>query len=366
MRWSWRIGRIAGIPIAVHGTFVIFLAWVAWGQFMLRHRLADAGTALLIILLLFGTVLLHELSHALTAKRFGIPTRDILLLPIGGVSRMERLPANPRQELAVALAGPALNLVLAGVLFLALALRTPLAGAPPKPWAAGDLLAKLFWVNISLAVFNLLPAFPMDGGRVLRAILALRMDRVQATRIAAQIGQGLALWFGLLGLFFNPMLLFIALFVWIGAAEEAMHEQITSALGEVPVSRAMITAFQTLSPDDALEQAVQHILAGFQQDFPVVEAGRLVGVLTRSRLLAALVQQGARAPVREVMQRQFETAEPSDRLERALARLHRCDCHTLPVVERGRLVGIVTMENIGELLMIRAALSKRAEGNGAS
>jgi Zn-dependent protease/CBS domain-containing protein len=366
MRWSWRIARIAGIPIAVHGTFVILLAWVAWAHFLLRHRLADVGEGLVFILLLFGIVLLHELSHALTAKRFGIPTRDILLLPIGGISRMEQMPTNPRQELIVALAGPALNLTLAGLLFLVLAPGTRTAGLAPTSWVAGQLLVKLFWANVSLAVFNLLPAFPMDGGRVLRAILTLRMDRVRATQIAAQIGQGLALWFGFLGLFFNPMLLFIALFVWIGAAEEAMSEEMKSAIGDVPVSRAMITTFQTLSPSDTLAQAVEHVLAGFQQDFPVVDEGQLVGVLTQARLLAALARQGDQAPVREAMQRQFETAEPSEMLEDALARLHRCDCRALPVADRGRLVGIVTMENVGELLMIQAALRKRAGGSGAA
>ncbi len=364
MRWAWRLGQIAGISVHVHGTFLFLLAWVAMSRFLIRHRIVDAIDGLVFILLLFGIVVIHELAHALAAKRFGIATRDIILLPIGGVSRMERMPSRPTQELLVALAGPAVNIALAGVLWLVLAPGAGLAGLTPTSWVGGPLLIKLFWANVSLAVFNLLPAFPMDGGRVLRAFLAMRMDRARATQIAANIGQGLALWFGFLGLFVNPVLLFIALFVWIGAAEEAMAAQMHSALGDVPVSRAMITEFQTLAPTDTLAQAVEHVLAGFQQDFPVVEAGQVVGVLTQGRLLAALAQRGEGTRVREVMQQQFETAEPAEMLEQALARLHRHDCHTLPVAQHGRLVGMVTMENVGELLMIQAALRKRANGRG--
>ena len=356
MKWSWRIARISGIDIYLHGTFLILLAWVALSHLLEGHGVTDAAAGLVFVSTLFGIVVLHELGHAITAQRFGIRTRDITLLPIGGVARLERMPEKPWQELLVALAGPVVNVVLAVLLVAAL---VPLEGAAAVNDVAlvgGRFLAKLVWVNVGLAVFNLLPAFPMDGGRALRAVLAMRMDYVQATQVAASIGQGLALLLGFVGLFANPFLVFIALFVWIGAAGEAAGVQMKSALRGIPISRAMVTEFRTLSPDDSLRRAVDHVLAGFQNDFPVIEDGRVVGVLTRADLLAALPQRGTEAMVGEVMQRQFEIADPAEMAEDVFARLQGEACHSLPVIQAGRLVGIVTMENVGELVALQAAL----------
>jgi Zn-dependent protease/CBS domain-containing protein len=359
MKWSWRIARVSGIDIYLHGTFLILLVWVAVSHLLQGHGMTDAMAGLLFISTLFGIVVLHELGHAITAQRFGIRTRDITLLPIGGVARLERMPEKPWQELLVALAGPAVNVVLAALLYVVL---VPIEGAAAMHDVAlvgGQFLAKLVWVNVGLAVFNLLPAFPMDGGRALRALLAMKMDYVQATQVAASIGQGLALLLGFVGLFSNPFLVFIALFVWIGAAGEAAVVQMKSALHGIPISRAMITEFRTLSSNDSLTHAVDHILTGFQHDFPVVEDGRVVGVLTRADLLTALPQRGPEATVGEVMHRQFETADPSEMAEDVFARLQHDACHSLPVIRAGRLVGIVTMENVGELLALQVALRPR-------
>lgn len=357
MKWSWRLGRIAGIDVYMHATFLLLLAWVGMSHWLARHDVADVMRGVGFILALFGIVVLHELGHALTARRFGIRTRDITLLPIGGVARLERMPEDPKQELLVALAGPAVNVALAAILFAILVPATTLAQLHEVRLVGGHFLAKMMWVNVSLAVFNLIPAFPMDGGRVLRALLAMRMDYVRATQVAASIGQGLAFVFGFIGLFTNPFLVFIALFVWMGAAGEAGMVQIKSALGGIPISRAMITEFRTLRPGDSLASAVEHILAGFQQDFPVVdEAGQIVGVLTRADLMKALAQRGQDAPVAEVMQPRFETADPGEMAEQVFARLQDCHCHSLPVVRDGRLVGIVTPDNVAEFLMIQEAL----------
>jgi len=226
MKWSWRIGRIAGIDVYVHATFLLLLAWVAVSHYLENQRLADAAYGLFFIITLFGIVVLHELGHALTARRFGIRTRDITLLPIGGLARLERMPEDPKQELLVALAGPAVNVVLAGVLIAILACTSGLATLNDVKLVGGSFLANLVVVNIALAVFNMLPAFPMDGGRVLRAFLAMRMDYVRATQVAANIGQALALMLGFIGLTSNnPLLIFIALFVWMGAAQEASMVQ---------------------------------------------------------------------------------------------------------------------------------------------
>jgi len=356
MKWSWRIGRLAGIDLYMHVTFVLLLGWVAINYYAARRSIADALIGVAFILCLFAIVVLHELGHALTARRFGIPTRDITLLPIGGVARLERMPDDPRQELLVALAGPAVNVVLAAICFLLLQLG---GGVPPvsdMARADGSFLSRMLWINVSLVVFNLLPAFPMDGGRVLRALLAMRMDYVRATRAAATVGQAMAVLFGFVGLFANPFLVLIALFVWIGAAGEAATVQLRAAVERVPVQRAMITDFRSLAPGDPLSRAVQHVLVGFQEDFPVVDGGRLAGVLTRADLLKALAERGVEARVGDVMQRDFETADPRDMLDGVLARLQQRQM--LPVLSNGHLVGLLTKANLGELLMVEDALRK--------
>jgi predicted transcriptional regulator len=206
-------------------------------------------------------------------------------------------------------------------------------------------------------LFNLVPAFPMDGGRMLRAALAMRLDYVHATQVAATVGQGLAFLFGLLGLVAGvPMLLFIALFVWIGAAQEASLAQMKAALGGIPVRRLMITDFRALRPDDTLQRAIELTLATTQRDFPVVEGDRVVGVLTQQKLIRALAELGRDAPVASVMERDFQLAELSEMIEPAFLRLQTCNCSTLPVIDAGRLVGLLTLENVGEFLSIQSAL----------
>jgi Zn-dependent protease len=358
MGWSWKLGEVAGIGVYMHATFVLLIGWVAMSHWLEARSLAIVLTGVGFILALFGCVLLHEFGHALTAKRYGIKTRDITLLPIGGLARLERMPDDPRQELWVALAGPAVNILIAGTLYGWLQLTGTWQPLHQLTVAEGSFVARLMVVNLFLAAFNMLPAFPMDGGRVLRGLLATRMDYVRATQIAGSLGQGMAFLFGFLGLFTNPFLLFIALFVWIGAAQETSMVQMKSALGGIPVRRAMLTEFRALSPEDSLGRAVEMILAGSQQDFPVVEDGTVVGVLTRDDLVVALAQRGQQSRVSEVMRRKFEVADPSEMLEPVFLRLQSCDCRALPVIRHKQLVGLITMENVGEFLMIQAALAK--------
>src|ERR1051326_3929441 len=191
MKWSWRIARIAGIDLYVHVTFLILAGWVAISHYLARQSAADAFTGVAFIFSLFGIVVLHELGHTLTARRFGIPTRDITLLPIGGVARLDRMPQDPKQELLVALAGPAVNVALAILFFCLIAMGGNLSHWTNLPFFGASFLVNLMWANIILAGFNLLPAFPMDGGRVLRAVLATRIGYVRATRIAARVGQAM-------------------------------------------------------------------------------------------------------------------------------------------------------------------------------
>ena len=367
MKWSWKFGTVAGIGLYVHATFFLLIAWVGI-TYWLAGGSAAALSGIAFILALFACVVLHELGHALTARRYGIRTRDITLLPIGGVSRLERIPDDPRQEVWVSLAGPAVNVVIAAALYAWLLVSQTLRPFSALTMAGGPFLERLLLVNVSLAVFNLLPAFPMDGGRVLRALLAMRMDYVRATQVAAYVGQAMALAFGLLGLFTNPFLVFIALFVWIGAAQEASMVQMRTGLSGIPVSRAMLTDFHSVAPDDTAQRVLDLIIAGSQQDFPVVDGGqqgRLAGVLLRSDVLKALAQRASDWRVRDVMRREFEVVDAADMLDTAFARLQSCNCHTLPVTSRGALVGLLTMENVGEFLLIQSALGRSPQTRAA-
>jgi len=363
MRWSWKIGRIAGIDLRVHATFLILLAWAALVSYQASGTTTGAVRGVLFVLALFVSVVLHELGHALTARRYGVPTKDITLLPIGGVARLEYMPKDPRQELRVALAGPAVTLAIVLVLYGALKLSGyPLTQAEDVLSSRGSFISQLMWANVSLFLFNLLPAFPMDGGRVLRATLALRMDYVRATEVAARVGKAFALLFAIVGLFYNPFLVFIALFVWLGAAGEATDAQQRSSLEGVSVERVMIRDVHTLTPHDSLDVALDHVLAGFQQDFPVVDGDRVVGVLTRAKLLEALAKRGRHALVGETMETAFRTVEPTEPMDRALRRLQESRCHSLPVVSDHRLDGVLTLDNVGEFVMIETALRSAAAG----
>ena len=357
MKWSWRLVDILGIGVYMHATFLLLIAWVVLIHWMEGQNLTQTLEGVAFILALFVCVVLHELGHALTAKKYGIRTRDITLLPIGGLARLERMPDDPKQELWVALAGPAVNVVIAAGLSVWLDLVGSLETLGGRSLLQWPFLARLMAVNVLLVAFNMVPAFPMDGGRVLRAILATRMDYTKATEIAASLGQGIALLFGFVGFFTNPFLMFIALFVWIGAGQEASMVQIRSALGGIPVSRAMVTDFRALSSPDALSRAVELILSGSQHDFPVIQDRQVVGILTRQNLLLALARQDLETPVADVMQQDFQVVDPSEMLETAFEKLQGCDCRTLPVVRRGEVVGLVTMDNVGEFISIQTALA---------
>lgn len=357
MKWQWKLGRFAGIDVYVHATFLLLIGWVGYSYWLENQNWAEVLNGILFIFALFLCVILHEYGHALTARKYGIKTRDITLYPIGGVARLERMPEKPIEELWVALMGPAVNVIIAAVLFAYLFFRRGLVPMNDLTIASGSFLARLLAVNITLVVFNLIPAFPMDGGRILRAVLAMRMDFVRATQIAANIGQGMALLFSLAGLFGNPMLLFIAFFVWIGASQEAGMAQIKHTVSGIPVTRAMLTDYKTLSAGDSLAQAVALILSGSQQDFPVLDAnGHVVGILDRDAFMKALTQHGQSAPVMDFIRRDLPDIDSHEMLEMALTRLQESNAKTLPVTHGGQLVGLITAENITEYLMIRSAL----------
>jgi len=359
MKWSWKLGQVAGINVYVHATFVLLIGWIGWAYWQEAHRWDAVVSGVGLILALFLCVLLHEFGHALTAKKFGFGTRDITLLPIGGVAHLEQIPEEPKQELLVALAGPAVSLAIVLILGLWIALTTRLQTLDQSSLIQGSFLFRLMAVNLFLILFNLIPAFPMDGGRVLRALLAMRWSRLKATRMAATLGQSLAIVFGIIGLFGNPFLILIAVFVWIGAAQEASMAVMQFAFHGVPVSRAMFTDFQVLTPDDLLSRPVELMQRSPQHNFPVVENGDVVGLLTASDLLTALANQKLEVPVKQVMRHTFVTAEASDSLENVFKRIQNSDSKIFLVTEHGNLAGLITPESLGEFLTVQAALGKK-------
>lgn len=360
MRWTWKLGKVAGIPIQVHATFLLLVAWVAWIYWQLEPSITSVRDGVVFLLVVFGVVVLHELSHALTARAFGVRTTDITLLPIGGVSRLERQPEEPHQELLVALAGPALNFVLAALCLVVLAVRAPdQPGALEAAVKEPTLLANLLWVNVALGVFNLLPAFPMDGGRVVRSALSMITTRARATRIAAGLGKVLAGVFVAVGVLYNPILALIGFFVWLGASAEAASVDMREAMEGLRVGDAMISRFEALAPNDPLAAPVHLLLSTFQQDFPVVDQGRLVGMLPLNALLAGLVAQGHAAPVHAFMVRDFQAVRADEDLFEVAGRLRGRERRCVPVLRDGALVGVLTIENIAELLRVHAALESR-------
>ena len=356
MSWSIPIVRIAGIQLRIHVTFLLLIVWLAVGYYAEGGSAVAAGRVLF-ILLLFLCVVLHEFGHAFAAKAFGINTPDITLLPIGGVARLERMPDKPMQEFIIAIAGPLVNVVIALVLFL---VRVG-AFIDSRAMETGDFVSQLLTINIMLVAFNMLPAFPMDGGRVLRALLATRMTYARATQVAATVGQAFAFIFGFIGLFWNPFLIFIAVFIYIGASQEAAVAQMRDISRNLPVSSAMIRDFRTLSENATLQEAVDALLATSQHDFPVVaESGAVTGILTRRDLIGALRRDDPGIRVADVMRRDIPSVTLGTRFEEAFRVMQECNCPALPVLDgMKRLVGLLTPENVTELMMIHSAMPQR-------
>jgi Zn-dependent protease/CBS domain-containing protein len=359
MSWSLNIGKVAGTVVRVHLTFLLFLAWI----FAANYAAGGAATAwgsVVFMLLLFACVLLHEFGHIFTARAFGVTTPYVTLLPIGGVAQLERIPEESGQEFLIAIAGPLVNVAIALVLIFA-------AGAHiGTSYAAGvedmhlSMVDRLAAVNIFLALFNLIPAFPMDGGRVLRAALASKFGYVRATEIAATIGQFVAFALGFVGLLYNPILIFIAIFVYLAASSEAHMVALRAVSRGVPVSYAMMTQFATLVPRAHIDEAVHTLLQTSQGEFPVVDdGGKPVGVLGRADLIRAIKTLGPDASVADAMQAELPTIGHRATLEQAFKLLQQRSAPAVGVVNAtGRLVGLVTNETIAEMMMLQDALPR--------
>ncbi|NOD91276.1 CBS domain-containing protein [Ruegeria sp. HKCCD4884] len=354
MTWSFSLGRLLGSELRVHVTFFLLLAWVGFAAYSVGG-LPAAIDHLVFVLALFACVVAHEFGHALMARRYGIKTPDITLLPIGGLARLERMPEKPMQEVYVALAGPAVNIVI-WIVLVALGAGTPFETFSQIDAPGTGLLDRLAYINLLLAAFNMIPAFPMDGGRVFRALLCLRMDRVKATRVAAIAGQIVAVGLGFLGLSSaNPILVLIAVFVFVAANAESQDVALRSAARRVLARDAMITEFHALSPSDTLSTAAQAVIHTTQHEFPILDTDHtLLGFVTRNRLFTALASDLPRSTAAlSVMDADIPSVSLTTGLEGVLAHLHKGAPAIAVVTQDGRMVGYITRENIGELMVIQ-------------
>jgi Zn-dependent protease len=355
MKWSWNVGRFAGIDLKIHLTFVFLLVWIAFGTLMAGGDMTTVIGDVLLILALFLCVILHEYGHALTARVFGIQTQGITLLPIGGVARLEKMPEDPKEELVVAAAGPAVNLVIGAALLVSLLISGFFASPMDISSMTENFWVQLMTMNFSLVAFNLIPAFPMDGGRVLRGLLGLRMDRVKATKIAANIGRGIAVVMGLVGIFINPWLVLIALFVWSGAGAEAQSVEVKAGLKGLTVRDALITQFYQLEANQPLLTVFQLSMQTGQQNIPVISNGHLLGIIRRSDLSSAMERLGDRAPAYAAIGVELEGLDPEMPLADVLPKFSIC--RTQPVVEDGVLIGLVTPESIQQRMWLNRKMN---------
>jgi len=332
-------------------------------HFQAGHGLEQGVRGALFILVLFFCVVLHEFGHALTARRFGITTKDITLYPIGGIASLEKMPEKPGQELLVALAGPAVNLVIATILLFYLSTF----GKIPDILAMGTshdmmeipFLWGLFVANVVLAVFNLIPAFPMDGGRALRAILAFSIDKTRATQIAAGVGQSLAIVFVFLGFFYNFWLVFIGLFVYLGAGFEASQERAQSLLSGLKVKDALIKRFTVLEPNDSLGHAVESLLNSQETDFLIIDRDKPIGVLSKNEIIRGLSEQGNQTPVSAFMNHDFFVVNSEMRLRDFFQEVLAKRQTVAVVMDGNTLLGLIDKENVEEKLQIQEALREK-------
>lgn len=344
-RWAL---TLFGVPVRLHFTFVLlffFLILSARGDQTALYNVAY-------MLALFVSVLLHELGHVNVARRYGIRTLEIVLYPIGGVARLERNP-KPKDELWIALAGPAVNVLIAAALIAyGVYARVPLGPEGFLRPTDTNLLARVAGGNLILAVFNMIPAFPMDGGRVLRSLLARRRSEAEATRIASAAGRFLAIGFGLYGLLtMHFMLVFIAMFVYLGATQESAVVVGRSLMEGIPVKDAMVTDYRTLEHGNTIRDAANLLLATSQQDFPIVLGHHVMGLLGRQALLRGMADNGPDAYIAGIMDREYQRISPQIALADALPLLGQTTCAL--VMEGEKLVGLLTRENVSEFLMLR-------------
>ncbi len=360
MRWSVTIGRVFGITLRLHVTFLLLLAFIGYAGFA-EAGVAGAIWALSLFCSIFACIVLHELGHSVVAQLLGVEVKSITLLPIGGVAALRGIPENPWHEIAITLAGPMVNAAIALVLL-------PFTGLPSHlfylsmPQSVGGLLDGLVKANLVLFVFNFIPAFPMDGGRLFRAVLALAISYRRATIVAATVGQGLAILFVLIGLTHVDLWLWtlVGVFIFIGADGEEKMVRARSLLRELDVEDVMAHEFAVLSPADTVARGLEMVYQTGQDDFPVVDGDQLLGVVTRPAMLEAMNKIGADAPVAEVMETNVPPVSPRANLSQVYETMLTEGHASLPVMRDGRLAGWLGLDNISRCLLVKSSIKTQS------
>ncbi|MEM8531252.1 MAG: site-2 protease family protein [Chloroflexota bacterium] len=363
MSWSFRIGQVAGIDIKVHLTFFLILLFGAF-----QFGVAQAGAAfsvsgalfgMLVITLLFVCVVLHELGHSIVAQRFGIPVREILLLPLGGVALLTRAPSKPMQELLIALAGPLVNVVIAAILFVILGFKVALLGFDSLATSLqlqpdlGSLLIWLLYANVMLVAFNMIPAFPLDGGRVLRAVLEMFMTHRRATQIASRTGQGFAVLMAIFAIFVgNILLILVAAFIFFGAGQENSHTQARTVLTTLRIDDAYNKHALTLTIGDRVSKVVDYILTSYQPDFAVMQGHQLIGIVTRNDVLRALSTNTQDLYVTSIMRRDIVQVNCGDTLDEVRQKMAESNVRVVAVYDGEQYLGLVSAEDISEAFAV--------------
>ncbi len=366
MKWSIPLGRVFGIAIRIHATFLLLLGYVAWLGYGERGS-NGMFWAVLMILAIFLCVGLHELGHSVVAQRLGVQVRGITFLPIGGVASMRSIPENPRQELAITVAGPLVNVVIAvGLLLVFRGLHFSLWPGSDEFWPSFPprntwmFLESLLRANVLMVVFNLIPAFPMDGGRILRALLAMAMRYLRATAVAVTVGQAIAVLFFVYGILHGSLMLpIIGFFIFWGAETEERMVRMRAVLRDLEVEDVMNRQFTPVGPHDTIAQCLEKIYQTGQEDFPVLDNGQLVGLLGRNEILQTVHAHGTNVPVAMAMRTAFKAVSPRTRLTNVHEEMMAGESRTFPVMDDGQLVGMLGRDNISRYFLLATEIGKR-------
>ena len=360
MKANLSLGKISGIGISVHWTFFLLIAWIVFNDLKQGGNTKSILFNITFILAVFACVVLHELGHALMAKHFNIKTEKITLLPIGGMASFEKLPESPKQELWVVIAGPMVNIIIALILFVFVPIQSLIqlnfaeTFEALMPYNVESFLFFLFIVNVGLVIFNLIPAFPMDGGRILRALLALKIGRVKATKIASSLGLVMAVLFFLVGLLYNPLLIFIALFVFLGALSENQMVQHLAWLNGHTAEEAMLLNITTFNPKDTIDIVVNKIVSGTETSFIVVEDQNIKGILNHKTIID---NSNKSILVEAIMDKNFRSFKSTDNLKTLYYLIHNSKQELFPVTSNKKLIGAIDKTNLNEYILLQSKLA---------